>query len=1023
MSEGSPKMKPLPVRLVLLSCLPILGAVVPSAETNVWFDETYTSLKVERDDKWVTSAGAWRKSSVSDRTVYSDSVMHLDTRGNDFLLEPGTKPAYRTSATNAAVSVTSRMTFVACRDGEEWGCTNAIPHAAIAMRHVAETDTLTFIGWKTTRDGNVIKGRWLDLSAPGVTPVEDTYYDVTIDSDYSCIPTRVRYSVDGHVLAAADGETWFSSRAGSPTRDGSLDPSQATKQNKYAKYVGFRGRGEVRQVRGVQRTATAARATVAFNALARPRPGSVATFSVSANDGQVLSGDLNYTWYLIDAAGMRLPAKAGETGSSYTLAAADFGHWVAVDVSDANGYAGTGRFWFSNLPVVYMDVGSADGYEESDDETAQLNTTYYWADEGDNFTALEIETGTPLGPLRGQYGRLFVEKTAMSWPSSKKETHAGKITILGNGEYPDQVSNADYTIHVRGNSTAGADKKPYKIKLEKKADLFGLGGRVKSKHWVLLANCFDESLMRNKLCYDLSGVFGVPVWMKSEWVDVVMNGQFVGNYLLCQHIRVDEDRIPILKWDGGKIAENAAAVYPWLTAQDVSEIETLLETNCQWMTTGTFAYGGTNFVISTNKKAKDGPVFDRAGNAVVYWKEWNGGNVTGGYVFEIDAKKVTGGSSPAPANFIQSNKGAAGTLVLNVAMNTPEYSFSNSEVSDFVWNAWWNLGQTWMSGTGYNPDGTHYSELADVDSMVAYWLSQYIPGNDDASSYSRYSYMDVGGKMVFGPAWDFDYGLGSLQIRIRSAATTNVNGRVTYAPVLPEKWIPSGGAGNFMATWTQDPYFVFRLREKYLAVRPYLANMVKEGGLIDAYVEKLGASARANDLRWNNRIGFFGDANEPGDVEMLRQFLVRRFAWFDRKFATVGGAVSNVSECTSFTKLRYSRNGALVPTFDGASALPDLAEPDVVAAVRILRGGPVSATVSVPGSGAAELTVYVNGLASGTFPVSSGSARISIPGEDLRVGATNFVAFVAGKADGTVVSRNVALLACTASRASVVIFR
>ena len=988
--------------LALLSGLSAVGAETATVQST-WFDETYKSFKVERADKWVTSAGAWRK-TATDATVYSNAVMHLDTRGNDFLLEPG---PYRKSAKNQAVKVTSRMTFVACRDGEEWSYTNAIPHAAIAMRYVPETDALTFIGWKTTRDGSVIKGRWLDLSAPGVTPVENTYYDVTIDSDYSCVPTRVRYSVNGQVLAAADGETWFSARGGS------LDPSQAGKQNKYATYVGFRGRGEVGQVTGVQTAATAARATVAFNALARPVPGSVATFSVSTNAGQVLTGDLSYAWYLVDAAGMRQPAKAGETGTSYTLAAGDSGHWVAVDVSDAKGYAGTGRFWFSNLPVVYMDVGTADGYEVSDDETAQLNTTYYWADEGDNFTALEVEAGADLEPLRGQYGHLFVERTAMTWPSSKKETHAGKITILGNSEYPDQVSNMDFTIHVRGNSTAGADKKPYKIKLDKKTDLFGLGGGVKNKHWVLLANCYDESLMRNKLCYDLSGVFGAPVWMKSEWVDVVMNGQYVGNYLLCQHIRVGEDRIPVYEWDGGKVAENAVAAFPsFLTADDEALIDAQLETNSLWITSGAFTYKGTNFVI-TAKKANNG-LFDKNGRAQIYWKAWNGGDATGGFVFEIDKKKVSGGDHPAPSHFRQFNKGAAGQLELNVALNTPEYGFTNPAISNFCWDAWWNLGQAWMSGTGYNPDGVHYSELADVDSMVAYWLAQYVPGNDDAAAFSRYAYMDVGGKMVFGPAWDFDYGLGSLQIRIRSNATTNVDGRVTYAPIQPEKWIPGGGTANFMATWTQDPYFVFRLREKYLATRGYLADMVKDGGLIDSYVEKLGPSARANDLRWNNRIGFFGDANEPGDVAMLREFLTRRFAWFDQKFGTVGVAVSNVSQCTSsFTKLHYARNAALRPDFAGAEPNAASVETDVVDATAKLARAPVSTAVTVPVSDAKMLDVYVNGLLRGSTPVASGAAQVYLPPASFKTGSTNLVAFVAKKADGTVVARNVALLACT----------
>ena len=108
----------------LLSGLSVAGGGDAMVQTP-WFDETYTSFKVERADKWVTDAGAWRR-SATDQTVFSNQVMHLDTRGNDFLLEPG---PYRTSTKNQAVAVTSRMTFVACRDGEEWSYTNATPHA------------------------------------------------------------------------------------------------------------------------------------------------------------------------------------------------------------------------------------------------------------------------------------------------------------------------------------------------------------------------------------------------------------------------------------------------------------------------------------------------------------------------------------------------------------------------------------------------------------------------------------------------------------------------------------------------------------------------------------------------------------------------------------------------------------------------------------------------------------------------------------------------------------------------------
>ena len=226
--------------------------------------------------------------------------------------------------------------------------------------------------------------------------------------------------------------------------------------------------------------------------MSRPQAGSTLTPTVTPNEGVTL-GELSYDWYLVDAAGMPVAGGARGTGSSYALQASDFGHWVVVDVSDGNGYAGTGKFWCSDLPVVEMTVGTADGYVKTDDETAEVGVTYYYADEGDNFFPLTVEEGADLAPYREQYEDLFVEAIAYTWPSSKKETHSGTITIRGNAEYDDQVTNMKFTIHVRGNSTAGQDKKPYKIKLDKKTDLFGLGGGVKNKHWVLLANCFDTS--------------------------------------------------------------------------------------------------------------------------------------------------------------------------------------------------------------------------------------------------------------------------------------------------------------------------------------------------------------------------------------------------------------------------------------------------------------------------------------------------------------------------------------------------
>ena len=976
---------------------------IPRADTTTWFNETYQNFRETSATQWDDSAGRWVKKDATDKSAFADGCVQLDTHGRELTFNPRPTGHHVYSHTNAYVKVQCRMSFTAAKFGEEWDVADRSMKAAIGIREKMEDGTLTFIGWRSSHDGSIIKGRWTDLSATGVTPEEETLYDVTIERDDSCVPSRVRYSVNGQPLADSLGNSWFS------VSGGTLDPSG--KNSKYLQKVAFRGRGEVANFSATMDSARAERAAVTLDAGARPLAGSTLSFTATAIEGKTFGEVQSSTWYRVDAAGMKQAVLGAD--ATYTLTAADYGHWVTVEVSDENGYAGTGKFWCSDLPVVEMEVGTADGYVRTEDETARPGETYYYADEGDNFFPLEIEEGADLAPYRDQYETLFVEEIAYTWPTSKKETHSGKITIRGNAEYDDQVTNMKFTIHVRGNSTAGQDKKPYKIKLDKKTDLFGLGGGVKNKHWVLLANCFDESLMRNKLCYDLSGQFGAPVWMKSEWVDVVMNGKYVGNYQLCQHIRVSDERIPILNWDTGDVAEAAQKANPALTNDDVDLIDEMLETNCLWMTSGTFAYGGTNYVLSAKKA--DGGTLDGQGRIKVYWKAWNGGDISKGLVFEIDSKKMpkaNGGTAPAPSSFIQKHT-VNGTLQLCVAMNTPEYAFTNPTISNFVWETWWNIGEAWMSGTNVNARGEHYADLGDFDSMVSYWLSQFVPGNDDSGSFSRYSYLrDSDGKMVFAPAWDFDYGLGSLQIRIRSAVTTNAYGQVHYAPIQPEKWIPARSQNNFMGHWTADPYFTFKLRERYFATRPYLADMVKEGGLIDQYKAKLAASARANDLRWNNRIGFWGDADEPGDVDVLKQFLTRRFAWLDGQFATVGSAVTNVSQTVNAAALRYARNAALAPTFTGAQPTAGSVETDVADMTATVVHAPVAGTVAVP-SGATTLDVYVNGRFAANVPVSSGSASIELPAAAFKSGETNFLAFISRDASGAVKAKNVALLACS----------
>ena len=108
-------------------------------------------------------------------------------------------------------------------------------------------------------------------------------------------------------------------------------------------------------------------------------------------------------------------------------------------------------------------------------------------------------------------------------------------------------------IRVRGNSTAfggnvGMIRKnqvPYRIKFDKKTNLFGLNDEAECKSWVLLRAEYD--LLKNDIAFRLGRTIihednycsdGMPV-------HVYLNGTFKGVYELCEQSQINKNRINI----------------------------------------------------------------------------------------------------------------------------------------------------------------------------------------------------------------------------------------------------------------------------------------------------------------------------------------------------------------------------------------------------------------------------------------------------------------------------------------------
>ena len=514
------------------------------------------------------------------------------------------------------------------------------------------------------------------------------------------------------------------------------------------------------------------------------------------------ASDVTYKWY-VD--GMLVSNE-----SSYTPTESDLESWIEVVVNDGTKSISQ-KIYCSKLPVVYIDT----------------------------------EGGQPI--------------------TSKENYIDATIKIQGNAQYSSSevLYEGATEIRGRGNSTWGQPKKPYRLKLDKKADVFGMG---KSKHWVLLANYLDESLMRNTLAYDLSGEMGME-HLSTVWVDVIMNGEYVGNYQFCENVRVDDGRVEILDWEG--YCEDAAAVIAEaesLSDDEAGDLETYMaETSMSWISSGKVSFNGKTYNLLDYNDALLGKLpkeYRTKLESIADLKNL----ITGGYILELD-------SYYDEFSKFKTNSGQP------MMFKNPEFVATNNDMLSYVQDyvqAFEDAVNSSDYTTNYNGESTHYSDLYDLDALVDYWLVTEIFFNEEMNKKSTYMYKDVDELMIMGPIWDMDWSSGAAGTSAGSTtewATLRFSVRGTH-DAQDEQWY------KYLV---QDPYFLMKLQERYWEIRSLqVQNMLDR---IDVEYEYLKESGAADTERWENtstnRIYTFGQ-----DVTLLKQWLNRHVEWMEEQMAT-----------------------------------------------------------------------------------------------------------------------------------------
>ncbi len=105
-------------------------------------------------------------------------------------------------------------------------------------------------------------------------------------------------------------------------------------------------------------------------------------------------------------------------------------------------------------------------------------------------------------------------------------------------------------VKVRGNWTTSYDKKSLRIKFDKKQNLCDLHAGEKFKNWVLLAVWKDASFLRDAAGFYLyKEMFSDYYASDCKLVEVEVNGEYMGVYLLAEQQEVKPGRIDITETD------------------------------------------------------------------------------------------------------------------------------------------------------------------------------------------------------------------------------------------------------------------------------------------------------------------------------------------------------------------------------------------------------------------------------------------------------------------------------------------
>ena len=397
-------------------------------------------------------------------------------------------------------------------------------------------------------------------------------------------------------------------------------------------------------------------------------------------------------------------------------------------------------------------------------------------------------------------------------------------------------------IEYRGSTSYRlSDKKSFGVEIwdETGNDLsVELLGMPAEEDWILMGQVFrasenilfDTTFLFHRLGYEIFRSMGNYA-ARSRFVELEINGQYQGIYLLMEKLKRDENRINI---------------------QSISEIDN----------SGDGLTGGYILKIDKTSGSEVG-----TGQPLDYFdNNWaDDARYTDAVSFRSDFSIYGEELQEAPfGEPYHANQ----YLETYFVYEYPDYKLITPEQKNYLQN---EIGQ--FERALLERDGS-YTNFIDLQSFVDYFILNELTMNEDAYRLSTFLYKDRNGPIHLGPVWDLNIGYHRKWNRVpESDWIANFNDHVPEdAWMVPFWW----------DILLEEDSFKSLLKSRWQTLRSGSLQISTIESRIDSDVKTLKDSGaiQRNFERWTGI-----DVDYDAEIAALKDYLGRRINWMDQKIA------------------------------------------------------------------------------------------------------------------------------------------